>query len=125
MSAPGPDLAVTRTQLALERTQMAWVRTSTSLISFGFTIYKFFQYLRENNPPPSQHLIGPRGFAMTMITIGVVALFVTTLEHRKQVHALAAQAGPQSLVKRSFAGILSWAVCLLGLLGLALTVFRQ
>ena len=39
-------LAVERTRLAYERTLMAWVRTSTSLISFGFTIYKFFQYLR-------------------------------------------------------------------------------
>ena len=27
---------------------MAWIRTSLSMISFGFTIYKFFQYLRES-----------------------------------------------------------------------------
>ena len=32
-----------RTRLAYERTMMAWVRMGTSLISFGFTIYKFFQ----------------------------------------------------------------------------------
>lgn len=36
-------LAFERTNLAHERTLMAWVRTATSLISFGFTIYKFFQ----------------------------------------------------------------------------------
>jgi putative membrane protein len=24
---------------------MAWIRTCTSLIAFGFTIFKFFQYL--------------------------------------------------------------------------------
>jgi putative membrane protein len=42
------QLAVERTTLAHERTLMAWVRTSVSLISFGFTIYKFFQYLRES-----------------------------------------------------------------------------
>ncbi len=41
-------LAVERTRLAHERTLMAWVRTSVSLISFGFTIYKFFEYLRES-----------------------------------------------------------------------------
>ena len=34
------DLAVERTLMALDRTLMAWVRTATSLISFGFTIYK-------------------------------------------------------------------------------------
>jgi putative membrane protein len=38
-------LAVERTRLANERTLMAWIRTSTSLIAFGFTILKFFQYL--------------------------------------------------------------------------------
>ena len=37
-------LAVDRTRLAHERTLMAWVRTATSLISFGFTIYKFCQF---------------------------------------------------------------------------------
>ncbi len=42
-------LAVTRTVAALDRTLMAWIRTATSLISFGFTIYKFFQALRESS----------------------------------------------------------------------------
>ena len=36
-------LAYDRTRLAYERTLMAWVRTGTSLITFGFTIYKFFE----------------------------------------------------------------------------------
>ena len=48
---PLPDstvLAIERTRLAHERTLMAWVRTSTSLISFGFSIYKFFEYLKES-----------------------------------------------------------------------------
>src|SRR5689334_19149367 len=40
-------LAVTRTFAALDRTLMAWVRTATALMSFGFTIYKFFQQLRQ------------------------------------------------------------------------------
>ena len=47
-SAPGLDvgtrLAVDRTALAHERTLMAWIRTAASLISFGFTIYKFFDF---------------------------------------------------------------------------------
>jgi uncharacterized membrane protein YidH (DUF202 family) len=32
-----------RTLFSHERTLMSWVRTATSLITFGFTIYKFFQ----------------------------------------------------------------------------------
>ena len=41
-------LALDRTRLAHERTLMAWARTATSLISFGFTIYKFFQGLERH-----------------------------------------------------------------------------
>ena len=41
------DLAIQRTVMASERSLMAWVRTSLSMIGFGFSIYKFFQYLPE------------------------------------------------------------------------------
>ena len=44
---PRVQLAFERTFLAYERTRIAWVRTALSLISFGFVIAKFFQYLRE------------------------------------------------------------------------------
>ncbi len=46
----GTRLAVDRTRLAHERTLMAWVRTATSLISFGFTIYKFFEFEMSKQP---------------------------------------------------------------------------
>ena len=74
MSAPPtlPDatrLALDRTRMAGDRTLLAWVRTSTSLISFGFTIYKFFQYLRESQKVEPAGLLGPRGFALLMISI--------------------------------------------------------
>ena len=68
--ATATKLAVDRTRLAHERTLMAWVRTATSLISFGFTIYKFFQFLREGQPSARQEMIGLRAFAMLMIGIG-------------------------------------------------------
>ena len=46
LAAERTTLAVERTRLAHERTLMAWVRTATSLISFGFTIYKTFNTCR-------------------------------------------------------------------------------
>ena len=36
-------LAFDRTRVAYERTMMAWIRTATSLVTFGFAVYKFFQ----------------------------------------------------------------------------------
>src|SRR5262245_33747563 len=83
------DLAFERTPLAHERTFMAWVRTATSLISFGFTIYKFFDYMLERDrAQETSRLFGPREFAMTMIGTGLVALVLATIEHRRSRAAL-------------------------------------
>ena len=60
------DLAYDRTKLAHERTLMAWVRTATSLISFGFTIYKFFDEIAPTRPHTG---FGSRPFALAMISI--------------------------------------------------------
>jgi putative membrane protein len=117
---PGPSdlpvatkLALDRTRLAYERTLMAWVRTAASLISFGFTIYKFFQYLREEGNSLGSGL-GPRGFGMLMIAIGLAALLIATLEHRQNLQALRAEYGP---VRRSLATVVAGLVAILGVLG--------
>jgi putative membrane protein len=41
------QLAFARTRAAYERMMMAWIRTATSLITFGFSIYKVFQLESE------------------------------------------------------------------------------
>ncbi len=118
-------LAVDRTRLAHERTLMAWVRTSTSLISFGFTIYKFFQYLSENRQgAAAETLIGPRGFALLMIGIGLAALILATVEHRRGLRALRAEYGGD-LVAYSIATVIAALIGLLGVLGLLAVTFRQ
>ena len=72
LAAERTALAVERTRLAHERTLMAWVRTATSLISFGFTIYKTFQYLQDSKTVGTiPRAFTPRWFALTMITVGV------------------------------------------------------
>jgi putative membrane protein len=75
-------LAIERTNLAQERTIMAWVRTATSLISFGFTIYKFFQLEAKDRVLTSQ-VIGPRTFALLMILMGLFGLVIATMQHRE------------------------------------------
>lgn len=117
-------LAVDRTRLAHERTLMAWVRTATSLISFGFTIYKFFQYLRERGEGDAvETLIGPRGFALLMIGIGLTALVLATMEHRRNMRGLRTEYG--HLVPYSLATVIAGLIGLLGILGLLAVAFRQ
>lgn len=64
------DLAFERTVMAENRTLMAWIRTAISLISFGFTIYKFFHEAIGS----THRLISPRKIGMFMIGVGVLAL---------------------------------------------------
>ena len=116
-------LAVDRTRLAHERTLMAWVRTATSLISFGFTIYKFFDYLREQGGGKMpERAVGPRKFALVMIGIGLMSLLFATLQHRRSLKALR-EHYPE--VGYSEAVLLAGLISLMGVLALLTVVFRQ
>jgi inner membrane protein YidH len=92
----GTRLAVDRTLLAHDRTLMAWVRTAVSMISFGFTIYKLFQFELEGRRPIENRVMGPTGFAVTMIAIGLLALLISTIQHRQSVRSLRAEFGDQT-----------------------------
>jgi len=119
----GTRLAVDRTRLAYERTLMAWVRTATSLISFGFTIYKFFQFELKGQPPPNaERLIGARGFALIMIATGLVALLLSTIEHRRSMRAMRAEFGP---VPASTAATVAALISLLGILAFVAVVLHS
>ena len=89
----GTRLAIDRTRMAYERTLMAWVRTAVSLISFGFTIYKFFQFELQKQPDAPARLLGPREFALVMISIGLVALLLSTIQHRRSMRQMRAEFG--------------------------------
>jgi putative membrane protein len=114
-------LAIDRTRLAYERTLMAWVRTATSLISFGFTIYKFFQFLREGQTSAPEGVLGFRGFALLMIAIGLTALLLATVEHRRNMQALRAEYGPMPY---SLAALVAALIGVLGVLGLLSVLLR-
>src|SRR5262245_44248334 len=114
MATETPDvnqLAVDRTRLAYERTLMAWIRTAVSLISFGFTIFKFFQYLHQAKPEPTPAtILGPHLFAILMIVIGLVSLSLAWLQHHQEL-AVLRKSGPQPY---SLAGIIAVLVAGLG-----------
>ncbi|HEY7448009.1 MAG TPA: DUF202 domain-containing protein [Vicinamibacterales bacterium] len=116
-------LAIDRTRLAHDRTLMAWVRTSTSLISFGFTIYKFFQALRENQPLTDGRMFGPREFALMMIGMGVGALILATFQHRTDLQTLRAEYG-HGPVPRSLTTLLAIFVSVFGIIGFVSVLLR-
>jgi len=114
-------LAFERTRNSYENTMMSWIRTSTSLITFGFSIYKFFQIETPIRPLPN-HLIGPREFALMLVSIGIFSLLLATLEHRQSIRAL----GPQYIGKRrSLALLVAALISILGILALLAMIFRQ
>jgi len=117
----GTRLAVDRTRLAHERTLMAWVRTAASLISFGFTIYKFFQFELKGQPPNPERLVGPREFALIMIAIGLVSLLLATFDHRRSMQAMRAEFGP---IPYSTAAVVAGLISLLGILALVAVLLR-
>lgn len=116
------ELAVDRTRLAHERTLMAWVRTAASLISFGFTIYKFFQYLREQGELQTDRIFGPRQFAMTLIGIGLTSLALATIQHRREMKEMRKH---YVQIPYSMATLVGGLVAILGVISFVAVFFRQ
>ena len=115
-------LAYERTFLAHERTLMAWVRTSSSLITFGFSIYKFFQLERGAGKEfPTTQVVGPRQFSMILIIIGVVSLVLATIQHRHQRKILKIE---YENIPVSTAGIIAGLISVLGLGTILAVIFR-
>ena len=85
------DLALHRTIIASERTLMAWVRTALSMIGFGFTIYKFFQYLPQDIAAGNvRRPQAPRNMGMTLIALGTLALVAAAWQHRSFLNEVGA-----------------------------------
>ena len=115
-------LSYERTFLAHERTLMAWVRTASSLITFGFSIYKFFEMERGLGKEfAAAQVVGPRDFSMILIIIGVVALLLATVQHRRQVKMLKME---YEKIPVSTAGIVAGLISVFGLLAILAVIFR-
>jgi putative membrane protein len=90
------DLAIQRTNMAAERSLMAWIRTSLSMIGFGFSIYKFFQYLPEELATGNiRRPQAPRNLGLTLIALGTLALVAATWHHWSFLRAVQASGRPQ------------------------------
>jgi putative membrane protein len=114
-------LAFERTNLAHERTMMAWVRTATALISFGFTIYKFFELEKASLLGAHHQVIGPHRFAILMIAIGILSLVMATIEHRQHIMSMRKE---HIEMRRSLAAWVAALISVLGLVAMVAVIFR-
>ncbi len=81
----GDLFTLDRNFMAAERTLMAWIRTSLSLISFGFTVGKFFDYLEADKGKPIRgfiaRMLGPDGIGIALVALGTFALLFALVDH--------------------------------------------
>jgi len=108
------DLALQRTIIAAERTLMAWIRTALSMIGFGFSIYKFFQYLPEEIATGNiQRPQAPRNLGMSLIALGTLALSAAAWQHRNFLKQIGAS---QARHVWSISFVVAIAVILIGII---------
>ena len=110
-------LAYDRTRLAYQNTMMGWVKTATTLISFGFTIYKILQ---ESGKPDRR--FGPREFGMTLVVIGLLSLLAGMWDYQSNMRRLRSEC-PN--LPHSVAGVVAGLVGVLGILALIAMIFRE
>jgi putative membrane protein len=69
--------------MGLERTLMAWIRTSLSLISFGFTIFKFLEAIKDKGGGGEMRQNAPRNLGLFLIFLGMGLLVLAIYQFQK------------------------------------------
>src|SRR3954471_16383913 len=68
-----------RTRMSADRTLMSVIRTAISLIGFGFTIFQFFQKMKEANVIARAN--APRNFGLALVSLGIGMLVLGIIYH--------------------------------------------
>jgi putative membrane protein len=110
------DMGTARTLMAADRTLMAWMRTSLSMLSFGFTIYKFLLYVRESLTNNIMKAQGPRRFGLVLIALGTVSMVFGLIDYYSTCRRFGKASGRSPWSFAFFAGMIT------SLLGLYLLV---
>jgi len=117
------NLALQRTIIASERTLMAWIRTAISMIGFGFSIYKFFQYQAEEIAAGNiRRPQAPRNLGMSLIALGTMGLAAAAWQHRRYLNEIGVT---QNRHVWSISFIVAVAVILIGIITLYGVLLRH
>ena len=68
-----------RTRMSADRTLMSVIRTALSLIGFGFTIFQFFQKMRDAKV--LERVNAPRNFGIALVGVGIGMLVLGIIYH--------------------------------------------
>jgi putative membrane protein len=79
LSSRRTGMSFQRTRMSADRTLMSVIRTSLSLIGFGFTIFQFFEKLREGNVLATA--APARNFGVTLVALGIGMLILGIIYH--------------------------------------------
>jgi uncharacterized membrane protein YidH (DUF202 family) len=131
MSMRRTGMSFQRTRLSADRTLMSVIRTSLSLITFGFTIFQFFQKLRDSGAlsgAAAARNFGVAlvllGIAMLVMGIGYHAAFMLQLRRTRDEMIDERLVHGQSGYPVSFTLITAVILLLIGLLAIASMVFN-
>jgi uncharacterized membrane protein YidH (DUF202 family) len=79
MSMRRTGMSFQRTRMSADRTLMSVIRTSLSLIGFGFTIFQFFEKLKDAGTVT--HAGAPRNFGIALVLLGIAVLVFGIIYH--------------------------------------------
>ena len=116
------DVALDRTRMAAERTLMAWVRTTLSMISFGFTIFKFFQYLQQAGTATQWRPEMPKNLGIFLVILGTGMLSLAIFQHWVFLKRLKDRSGKK--MPLSLALVAAFFITLMGFFALANLLFK-
>jgi putative membrane protein len=131
LSSRRTGMSFQRTRMSADRTLMAVIRTSLSLITFGFTIYQFFERLLDASVVRNANAGRNFGVALVVLGVGMIVLGIAYHLHFMQgLRNLREELTEEGLIHGqsgfpvSLTLIIAVLLLLLGLLALASMVFN-
>lgn len=131
MSMRRTGMSFQRTRMSADRTLMSTIRTSLSLIGFGFTIFQFFEKLREAGT--LTHAGAPRNFGIALVLLGIAMLvagmiyhvqFMLGLREERKAMAAAGLIHAESAFPPSFTLMTAAVLLVIGIFAIVSMVFR-
>jgi putative membrane protein len=132
LSARRTGMSFQRTRMSADRTLMSIIRTSLSLISFGFTIFQFFQKLRDTHVLAGSGA-STRNFGISLVLLGIAMLvlgiiyhvrFMLGLRHERQRMAASGLIHGESQFPPSLTLITAIALLAFGVAAIASMVYK-